>query len=266
MTTSGGLAVSALWWREIRRFLRSRARVFSSLGQPILFWILLAAALGNAEFRAGDLDFSQTSYGEFFFVGALTMIVLFTSIFATITVIEDRLTGFLQGVLVAPVARWAIALGKIGGGATLAFGQALLFLCLAPMAGVPLTFEGALLAALALALLSFALTGLGFTIAWLMQSTAGYHGIMMVLLMPMWLLSGSLFPAQGAHPVLAAVMTLNPMSYGLAALRYALYGAEAGAAQGLPQPALAWGITAAFALIMFLAGVAVVHRRSVRDA
>jgi ABC-2 type transport system permease protein len=248
------------------RFFRDRARVVSSLVQPILFWVLFAAALRNASFAAGGRDFSSVGYGEFFFVGTLTMIVLFTAIFATITVIEDRLEGFLQGVLVAPVPRAAIALGKIGGGATIALLQAMVFLAMAPVAGVPVSLRGAMLAVLALALLAVALTGLGFTLAWLLDSTAGYHGIMMVFLLPMWLLSGSMFPLQSAHPVLAAVMRLDPLTYGVAAVRYALYGTGAEEVAGLPSPSLSWAVTAAFAAGALALGTAVVARRSVRNA
>ena len=259
------LAIYSLWKREIVRFLRNRSRVFSSLGQPIVFWVLLAAALSNTQFQAGDLDMS-TTYGEFFFAGALTMIVLFTSIFSTITVIEDRQQGFLQSVLVSPVPRSSIALGKITGGATLAVAQALVFLCLAPFAGIPVTVAGALMVTLALILVAFTLTGLGFSIAWLMDSTAGYHGVMMLFLLPMWLLSGSMFPVQSAHPVLQVVMYMNPMTYGLASVRYALYGVESAAVQGLPEPAVAWGVTAAFGVAAFALGTFVVRRRTARDA
>lgn len=260
------LAVYSLWRRECVRFFRDRSRVFSSLGQPVLFWVLFAAALRESSFVAGDLDLSETSYGEFFFVGAITMTVLFTSIFATITVIEDRTAGFLQGVLTSPVPRAAIALGKIAGGSTIALTQAMLFLLLAPLAGLPLSVDSALSVAAALTLMSLALTGLGYSLAWVMDSTAGYHGVMMLFLMPMWLLSGSMFPVQSAHPVLAAVMTANPLTYGVAATRYALYGVEAPEVQGLPGPAVSWGVLALFALFTFALGTFVTCRRTVRDA
>src|SRR5690606_34681701 len=189
-------------------------------------------------------------YGEYFFVGTLAMIVLFTAIFSTVTVIEDRKEGFLQGVLVAPVPRSAIALGKISGGATLALGHALVFLVLAPFAGVPVTLPGVVLGILVLALLAFALTAVGFSLAWLMDSTAGYHGVMMVLLMPMLLLSGAFFPATGAHPVLAAVMAINPLTYGVALLRHALYAGGGGAATAdLPPVWASAVVTVLFAAV-----------------
>ena len=260
------LAVYSLWRRELTRFFRDRSRVFSSLGQPIIFWVLFAAALREGTFVTGDVDLSNTSYGEYFFVGALTMTVLFTSIFATVTVIEDRTAGFLQGVLIAPVPRSAIALGKITGGATIAILQAVVFMMLAPLAGIPLTVGSAAMTLVALVLISFALTGLGFSLAWLMDSTAGYHGVMMVFLMPMWLLSGSMFPIQSAHPVLAAIMMANPMTYAVAATRYALYGTDAAQVQGLPAPALAWGILLLFGVATFAMGTAITLRRTARDA
>lgn len=255
------LAVWSLWHREIVRFFKDRSRVFSSIGQPIIFWLLFAGALRDS-FRPGGV-----AYGEYFFPGTLAMILLFTAIFSTITVIEDRKDGFLQGVLVAPVPRSAIALGKISGAATLAVLHALVFLALAPLAGIPLTVSGTVLAVLVLVLLAFALTGIGFSLAWLMDSTAGYHGVMMVFLMPMLLLSGAFFPAEGAHPVFAVVMAANPLTYGVALLRHALYaGSDAGAGTDLPGVLLCAVVTVAFAAAAFALGTKVVARRTARDA
>lgn len=249
-------AVFALWHREIVRFLRDRPRVTGSLLQPVIFWLLFSGAL-HGSFRPGGMD-----YGQYFFVGTLAMITLFTAIFATITVIEDRKDGFLQGVLVAPVPRAAIALGKILGGATLGLGLAVVFLALAPLAGVPLAF-GAVVEGLAvLALLAIAVTGLGFTLAWLMDSTAGYHGVMMLFLMPMLLLSGAFFPMESAHPVMSWIRFVNPMTYGVGALRHALQGE----ATGVPSYAVCLLGTAVFAVVTFALGTFVVTRRSVRNA
>lgn len=253
------LAASSLWHREIVRFLTDRSRVFSSVGQPIVFWLLFAGALRDS-FRPGGLG-----YGEYFFPGTLAMVVLFTAIFATITVIEDRKDGFLQGVLVAPVPRAAIALGKITGGATLAVLHGLVFQVLAPLAGVPFEPFRMLLVLGVLVLLAFALTAVGFTLAWSMDSTAGYHGVMMLFLMPMLLLSGAFFPAAGAHPVLAWVMAANPLTYGVALLRHAYYGAASPATAGLPAPIWCAAVTVAFAVGAFWLGTAVVLRRTARD-
>lgn len=249
-------AVVALWHREIVRFLRDRPRLVGSLMQPVVFWALFSGAL-HGSFKPGGMD-----YGEYFFVGTLAMITLFTAIFATITVIEDRKEGFLQGVLVSPVPRSAIALGKILGGATLGMLLAMLFLLAAPLAGVSLAPERLLPGLGVLALLAVAVTGLGFSLAWIMDSTAGYHGIMMLLLMPMLLLSGAFFPMEAAHPLLSWVRFVNPMTYGVGALRHAFQGEVA----GVPPYALCLLGTVLFAVATFLLGTFVVMRRSARDA
>ena len=249
-------AAATLCHREIVRFLRDRARVTGSLLQPVVFWLLFSGAL-HGSFKPGGQD-----YGSYFFVGTLAMIALFTAIFSTITVIEDRKEGFLQGVLVAPVPRSAIALGKILGGTTLGFLLGLLFLLLAPLAGVPLTFGSALAGLAVLWLLALSVTGLGFALAWVMDSTAGYHGIMMLVLMPMLLLSGAFFPMQDAHPVLAWVRWIDPMTYGVGALRHALRGDAA----GIPSLSVCLLGTAAFAAATLWLGAFVVTRRSARDA
>lgn len=248
-------AVIALWHREIVRFLRDRPRLTGSLLQPIIFWLLFSGAL-HGSFKPDDMD-----YGQYFFVGTLAMITLFTAIFATITVIEDRKEGFLQGVLVSPVPRAAIALGKILGGASLGMMLAVLFLALAPLAGVPLDLGRVLMGLGVLALLAIAVTGLGFSLAWVMDSTAGYHGIMMVLFMPMLLLSGAFFPMQDAHPLMAWVRYVNPMTYGVGALRHALQGPV----PGVPSFTVCLLGTVAFAAATFALGTFVVTRRSARD-
>ncbi|MBX3464063.1 MAG: ABC transporter permease [Planctomycetes bacterium] len=249
-------AVLALWHREIVRFLRDRPRVTGSLLQPVVFWLLFSGAL-HGSFKPGGMD-----YGEYFFVGTLAMITLFTAIFATITVIEDRKEGFLQGVLVSPVPRAAIALGKILGGASLGLGLAVVFLLLAPLAGVALSFDRVVAGLGVLALLAVAVTGLGFALAWVMDSTAGYHGIMMLFLMPMLLLSGAFFPMESAHPLLAWVRHVNPMTYGVGALRHAFQGEVA----GVPSFAVCLAGTLLFAVATFALGTFVVTRRSARDA
>ena len=261
MTRRPGMLRPALtlWHREIVRFLRDRARVTGSLVQPILFWLLFSGAL-HGSFKPGGLD-----YGSYFFVGTLAMIALFTAIFSTITVIEDRKEGFLQGVLVAPVPRSSIALGKILGGATLGWGLGVIFMLLAPLAGVSLTFGSALAGLLVLFVLALSVTGLGFSLAWVMDSTAGYHGIMMLFLMPMLLLSGAFFPMQDAHPAMAWLQWINPMTYGVGALRHVLQD-EAGIVAGLPSFATCSIGTVLFAVVMFLLGSWIVTRRSAREA
>lgn len=230
------------------RFWRQPNRVIGAFGTPLLFWFLIGSGLGRSfQTPAGP----GLSYLQYFFPGMLLMIVLFTAIFSTISIIEDRKEGFLQGVLVAPVHRSAIVLGKLLGGGLLAFAQALLLLALSPLLGVYLTFAHFCYAALVLFLLSVGLTGLGFVIAWRMDSTQGFHAVMNLFLMPLWFLSGALFPPDGAPAWLGAVMRANPLSYGVSALHRSLYqGFDA--SSYLPSAGLCLAVVASFTLAMFL--------------
>ena len=247
------LAVLTLWQREVIRFLRQRSRVIGALGTPLIFWLLIGSGIG-ASFRPPDARGDAPDYLEYFFPGMLILIVLFTSIFSAISIINDRRDGFLQGVLVAPVSRTAIALGSIMGGTTLALIQALLVVLLAPLIHIPLSIGSVAALAGSLALVSFALTSLGFVIAWHMESTQGFHAVMNMFLMPLWLLSGAVFPVSGSASWLSWLVKINPLSYGLDAVRRSLY-----LAGGDPGPIHAWpvslGVTVAFAAVMFLVAV-----------
>jgi ABC-2 type transport system permease protein len=215
-------AVMGLAHREWIRFLRQRSRVIGSLLQPVLFWVLFGAGL-HGSFRAT----SGESFQEYFFAGVAVMIVLFTAIFATVSVIEDRREGFLQGVLVSPLPRLAIVLGKVIGGTGLAMFQASVFLLLGPMLSVfgmapstpmGLTVMNALPVLGWLFLVGVALTALGYCLAWPMESTQGFHALMSLVLLPMWLLSGSFFPMDQSS-WLSTVIAANPLTYGVAGLR-----------------------------------------------
>ena len=219
------LATYTLWRRDIVRFLRQRSRIVGALGTPVVFWVLLGSGLGSS-FSVGTLGVPAGGYLEYFYPGTLALILLFTAIFSTISVIEDRHEGFLQGVMVAPVPRVAIVLGKILGGTTLALMQAALFLLLAPLANTQIELAMLPLLLTVLALFAFALTGLGFALAWMIDSTQGFHAIMNLLLFPMWLLSGAVFPPTGASDWIQVAMLANPMTYGVSALRTVLSGFE----------------------------------------
>lgn len=257
------LAIFTLWQREIVRFLRQRSRVVGALVQPIVFWALLGGGLSGS-FRPSGAT-AGTGYLEYFFAGTVALVLLFTAIFATISVVEDRRAGFLQGVLVAPVDRTAIILGQSLGATTLAVGQGLLFLALAPFAGVSLTLFRVVATAGTMALVAFGLTNLGLLIAWRMESTQGFHAIMNLVLLPIWFLSGAVFPASDAPAVLRWAMELDPLTYGLSALRRALYfGRETGVA-GLPSLDVSLGVTAAFGVVTLLAATLVATRSSTLD-
>src|SRR5437879_3919448 len=224
---TNGLLLPAftLWWREVVRFYRQRARVVGVIASPVLFWLVIGSGFGTS-FRSGGSGEDQ-HYLHYFYPGALIMIVLFTSIFTMMSVIEDRKEGFLLSVLVAPVSRSAIVLGKVLGGTTLATVQGLIFLVFAPLVGVRLSLGSFLLVVVTVFLVSFALTALGFAIAWPMDSTQGFHAIINLFLIPLWLLRGALFPLSGASGWLRLLMRLNPLTYGMEALRSLLFPASA---------------------------------------
>jgi len=243
-------AVLTLAQRELVRFFRQRNRVFGALGQPIIFWLLFSEGL-----RGNDLDYAH------FFPGTLVMILLFTAIFATISVVEDRKTGFLQGVLAAPVPRWSIVAGQAAGSTALAVVQGSLLLLLAPVAGLRLTPAGALASVMVMILMAFSLSGLGLLLAWRLDSTQGFHAIMNLLLLPMWFLSGAFFPAAGAPAWLGWAMSINPMTYGMSALRHSLQvGTGQRAAQAATWPAL--GVLALFGALAFSGAVLTARRAS----
>jgi ABC-2 type transport system permease protein len=220
---SVGVALPAftLWWREVVRFYRQPARVAGVILSPLLFWIVIGSGFGTS-FRSGQAA-GQQHYLDYFYPGALVMIVLFTAIFTMMSVIEDRNEGFLLSVLVAPVPRAAIVLGKVLGGTTLATVQGLIFLVFAPLVGVHMTLPSFGLIVLTVFLTSFALTALGFAIAWPMDSTQSFHAIINLFLIPLWLLSGALFPLSGASGWIRVVMYVNPLTYGVEALRTLMY-------------------------------------------
>ncbi len=267
------LATATLAGREWVRFVRQRNRLFGAIGQPIIFWLLFGAGLGST-FRLSGQGAAELSYREYFFPGSLVLILLFTAIFTTISVIEDRREGFLQSVLVAPIPRWSMVLGKIVGGSLVAMVEGLVFLALGLT--LSLHFSLAMLASIGLlmAVLSVALTSLGFVIAWRMDSTQGFHAVMSVFLMPMWLLSGAFFPppplsadASWTSWALSLVMQANPLTYGVAALRRLMYlgVVDPPLPEGTPSLAVGWGVTIAFAVVMFAASCKIAGQRTTGD-
>src|SRR5271156_6647682 len=176
-SASGGVLLPAftLWWREIVRFYRQKSRVVGVLASPLVFWVVLGSGFGNS-FRSAGAQ-GQQHYMDYFYPGTLILIVLFTSIFAMMSLIEDRKEGFLLSVMVAPVPRSAIVLGKVLGGTTLAAIQGMIFLVFAPFVGVHMGVIDFLLVVFVVFLVSFALTSLGFAIAWPMDSTQAFHAI-----------------------------------------------------------------------------------------
>jgi len=268
------LAAGSLCRRELVRFLRQRHRVIGALATPIVFWLLIGLGMGRS-FQSDAPGGS--SYIAYFFPGTVVMILLFTAIFSTISIIEDRREGFLQSVLVAPVSRMSIVLGKVLGGTILATGQALIFLLLAPTVGIHLSFLSFSLSLLVMTVVAFALTSLGFCIAWRMGSTQGFHAFMNLLLMPLSLSSGALFPIRAdTFGPMRWVMSLNPLTYGLSALRQAVHYGQPVLTNPLVSEtvrASSWtpglwpsvGVSVVFAGVMFALACAVSKRNVAGD-
>lgn len=249
-----------LWWREIVRFYRQTGRVIGVLASPLVFWLVLGSGFGTS-FRSGGGP-GQQHYLDYSYPGILILIVLFTSIFTMMSVIEDRKEGFLLSVLVAPVPRTAIVLGKVMGGTSLAAVQGMIFLIFAPFAGIHLDPLQVSLVALVVFLVSFSLTALGFAIAWPMDSSQAFHAIVNLFLIPLWLVSGALFPLAGASIWIRVIMRLNPLTYGVEALRGLLYpGVES-------QFPLSSAIATLFlfSLVMFALALMMANRRTTRPA
>ena len=241
--------VSAAWMlarREWMRFFRQRNRVTAAILQPLLFWLLFGIGLRGSFTATGGQSFL-----EFFLPGTVALIVLFTAIFATISVIEDRREGFMQSVLVAPVGRWPVLAGKVLGGSAIAWVQALGFLLLVFVFGAaPISFSLIPLLIL-LALVAIGMCSLGMIVAWPMDSTQGFHAIMMLGLMPMWLLSGSFFPipewstdAGFGSMVLGALMRMNPLSYSMVEMRRLMFNEVDFSSAGFaPSSFVCWTVT-----------------------
>jgi ABC-2 type transport system permease protein len=218
---------------------------------PIIFWVFIGTGFSGT-YRAGTGE--GISYLHYFFPGILTLIFLFTAVFSAMSIIEDRREGFMQSVLVAPVPRFAIVAGKVMGGATLAIIQGIPFIIIGLAAGIRPEIGSLLKTVGILFGASFSLAGIGFTLAWRLNSTQGFHAVMNMFLIPMWLLSGALFPLEGLPGWLDILVTLNPLTYTIAALQQVLF--EPGLLGELPSPTLCAVVSVTFSAATFMLAVA----------
>lgn len=244
------LPVGSLARREIVRFLRQRSRIVGALATPLLFWVLLGTGFGSS-FRPPGAAESQ-SYLTYFYPGTVLLVVLFTSIFSCISIVEDRREGFLQSVLVSPVRPEVIVAGKILGSTGLALMQGAVLLVLAPVIGMPLSLAGLAISLAVLTITSLAMSAIGFVFAWRLNSVQGFHAIMNLILMPMWMLSGALFPASGAMSWTGRLMAANPLNYALAAMRRSMQAGSSAGLDDLPSMALCWAVLLATAAVAFV--------------
>jgi len=227
-------AVYMIWRRDLIRFWRDRTRAIGSLVQPMLFLVLLGTGLSSALRGAGGGGFrGGIDYMTFIYPGIIGMAVLFSSIFSGMSIIWDREFGFLKEVLVAPIDRSAVAVGKTLGGATQAMIQGLILLVLAPFVGVKLT-PLAVVELVALTFcIAFGLSAVGVAVAARMRSMMGFQFVLNFLVQPAFFLSGALFPVTGLPGWMTVLTRLDPLSYGVDAIRRVVLGAS-----GVPGPAL----------------------------
>ena len=213
-------AVYIMWLREVKRFVRSKSRIVGALGQPILFLVALGYGLGPVFQKAG-----QGNYLEFIAPGIIGMSIIFTAIFNGMQVIWDRQFGFLKETMVAPVSRLSIMFGRTLGGATVAATQGTLVLLIAIIAGFrPVSLFGIIPALVVMMLIALLFSAIGITVASKLKDMQGFQLIMNFLVMPLFFLSGALFPLNNIPPALLVVARLDPLSYGVDALRYFLIG------------------------------------------
>jgi ABC-2 type transport system permease protein len=247
--------------------------VFGAVAQPVVFWIVFGAGLGSS-FRWPGAAEGGPDFRDYFFPGTLVLIVLFTAIFTTISIIEDRREGFLQSVLVAPIPRWSMVLGKVLGGSAIALVEAMLFLAIGWLLGISAGALSLVEIVAWLAVIAVGLTSLGFVFAWRLDSTQGFHAVMSVLLFPMWLLSGAFFPAPACDASstwidcgVAWLIRVNPLTYGVAGVRRAMLAGSphASLAADLPPTALCLGVTMGFTLLAFGAACLVAMRPAKGD-
>ncbi len=212
-------AVYIMWLREVKRFVRSKSRIVGALGQPVLFLIALGYGLGPVFAKAG-----QGNYLEFIAPGIIGMTIIFTAIFNGMQIIWDRQFGFLKETMVAPVSRTSIMFGRTLGGATVATLQGVLVLIIAIVAGFRPSWLGILPAIVAMLFIAFLFSALGIAVASKLRDMQGFQLIMNFLVMPLFFLSGALFPLNDVPAALLWIARFDPLSYGVDALRAFLIG------------------------------------------
>jgi ABC-2 type transport system permease protein len=217
--------VYIVWWRDIIRFWRDRVRLVASFAQPLLYLVVFGSGLSASLGRgfAGGLG-GDVSYTQFIYPGVISMTVLFTAIFGAMSIVWDREFGFMKELLVAPIDRTAIAVGKALGGTTQALLQGAVLLLLAPFLGVSLTPTIVLELLGLMFVLAFGLASMGVAIAARTRSMQGFQVVMNFLMLPMLFLSGALFPLVGLPGWLTVVTRLDPASYGIDPIRRVLLG------------------------------------------
>ncbi len=241
--------VRVLWWRELLRTRKELSRWVGVILQPIIFWTLLGLGMADV-FQVMRPEQTSLNALTYFFPGMIALCLLFTSLFGSMTLIEDRQSGFLQSMLIVPGPRWSLVLGKVLGIVSITCIQVGLLVCLIPVTDVSTAHISWPLLSAVVVMGAFGTTCLTFALAWVLNSTAAFHGVMSVVLLPLWAASGALFPVSGKY--LGFLMGLNPMSYLVGGLKHSFWG---GVIEGEPSLGLCVGVLGGFALIMFALAV-----------
>jgi len=214
-------AIYILWLRELKRYVRSRVQILASLGQPVLYLLALGFGLGPVFQRAGN-----GSYLQFISPGIVGMSVLFTSVFSGIAILWDRQFGFLKETLVAPVSRMQIMLGRALGGAAVAMIQGAIVFAVCLISGFRPQHWAAILPALGfMAMVAIVFSALGTALGSIIQDMQGFQLIMNFMVLPIFFLSGALYPLSHLPTALTVITSIDPLSYGIDGLRGALIGA-----------------------------------------
>ena len=235
------LPVATLWWRDLIRFWRERSRVLGFIGAPAIFWLVLGSGWGNL---------------GLFYPGALTLTVMFSAVFSMMSLIEDRREGFLLSMLVSPAPRSAMVLGKVLGSSTLAWLQAVMFLAFLPLTGYAVSLGTLMELIGVLFAIAFTFTSLGFLMAWKMDSTQGFHAVVNLVLLPLWMVSGSLFSPDSAHGWMQVLMRVNPLTYSVAAIRRLLEPA----APHVPEFGLSLWIIVGSGILLWVASTVIASK------
>jgi ABC-2 type transport system permease protein len=214
--------VYTVWLRDVKRYFRDKPRVIGSFAQPILFLFVLGTGLASSFSvfgKGGGEDFLN-----FMFPGIVGMTVLFTSFFSAMSIVWDREFGFLREILVAPISRTSIVAGKLLGGSTIAMIQGSIILLFAPLLKIPITFLIFFKVLGIIFLMAMTISTMGILLASVIKSMQAFQVITNFLLMPMFFLSGALFPLNQTVKWMNIVSRINPLSYGIDAMRYSLLG------------------------------------------
>ena len=237
--------------REVIRFIRQPGRVIAAIGTSALLWLLLGSGFANS--ISPEMSPEETvSFAAWLLPGMMTLVAVFSAIFSSLSTIEDRQSGWLQAVLVSPVPLVSISIGRAMGGGIVAFVQAAVLLAAIPLVGLQPGAAGILLALLSISMTSIAMAAIGLAFAWRCTSAASFHSVMNLIFMPMWLLSGSVFPVGGSSQWLGVVAWCNPLTWCTAALLSSLAGS--------PDWEMI-GLTAAVAITALALATAVIRRR-----